>query len=110
LLHACGDRALATRLLLTAERQMDEAAIYTIHGFCQRMLKRNAFESGSLFETEFVSDDGRLRFEAVADFWRQHCYGMRSLAGAGDPRHWSEPAALLCRIWLPIWRPRTCAA
>ena len=83
LLGACDDRALATRLLLTAERQMDEAAIYTIHGFCQRMLKRNAFESGSLFDTEFVGDDGRLRFEAVADFWRQHCYGVSlSLARA----------------------------
>lgn len=95
LLHAGGDRALATRLLLTAERQMDEAAIYTIHGFCQRMLKRNAFESGSLFETEFVSDDGRLRFEAVADFWRQHCYGLSLSLARAIRRHWPEPAALL---------------
>ena len=95
LLRACDDRALATRLLLTAERQMDEAAIYTIHGFCQRMLKRNAFESGSLFDTEFVGDDGRLRFEAVADFWRQHCYGVSLSLARAIRRHWAEPAALL---------------
>ena len=31
-------------LLLTAERQMDEAAIFTIHGFCQRMLKQHALK------------------------------------------------------------------
>ena len=41
-------RALALKQLLAAERQMDEAAIFTIHGFCQRMLTQNAFESGSL--------------------------------------------------------------
>ncbi|MGL4268175.1 MAG: UvrD-helicase domain-containing protein, partial [Plesiomonas sp.] len=41
--------AEAAQTLLAAERQMDEAAIYTIHGFCQRMLTQNAFESGSLF-------------------------------------------------------------
>ncbi|KJJ57349.1 hypothetical protein VC77_10065, partial [Vibrio cholerae] len=32
------DHNLAVSLLLSAERQMDEAAIFTIHGFCQRML------------------------------------------------------------------------
>jgi ATP-dependent exoDNAse (exonuclease V) beta subunit len=36
---------------------MDEAAIFTIHGFCQRMLNLNAFESGMLFEQELIEDD-----------------------------------------------------
>ena len=31
---------------------MDEAAIYTIHGFCQRMLKQFAFDSAVLFDAE----------------------------------------------------------
>jgi len=29
---------------------MDEAAIFTIHGFCQRVLQENAFDSGAPFE------------------------------------------------------------
>ena len=29
--------------------QMDNASIYTIHGFCQRMLKQFAFDSGVMF-------------------------------------------------------------
>ncbi len=95
LMAACADTALACRLLLTAERQMDEAAIYTIHGFCQRMLKRNAFESGALFETEFVTDDARLRFEAVADYWRQHCYGLSLPVARAVRALWAEPAGLL---------------
>ena len=95
LLADVADQALACRLLLTAERQMDEAAIFTIHGFCQRMLTRNAFESGALFETEFVTDDARLRFEAVADYWRQHCYGLSLPLARAVRAQWAEPAALL---------------
>ncbi|MCR6555924.1 UvrD-helicase domain-containing protein, partial [Aeromonas sp. CPF2-S1] len=38
LLKEVEDHDLAARRLLAAERQMDEAAVFTIHGFCQRML------------------------------------------------------------------------
>ncbi|MEW7000470.1 UvrD-helicase domain-containing protein [Serratia ureilytica] len=66
----------AASQLLAAERQMDEAAIYTIHGFCQRMLTHNAFESGMLFEQTLVQDELPLRRQACADFWRRHCYPL----------------------------------
>ncbi len=36
---------------------MDEAAVFTIHGFCQRMLSLNAFESGMLFEQQLIEDE-----------------------------------------------------
>ena len=39
LLNLIDDKEDAVSQLLAAERQMDEAAIYTIHGFCQRMLR-----------------------------------------------------------------------
>ncbi|MFP3449497.1 UvrD-helicase domain-containing protein, partial [Pseudomonas sp. SIMBA_067] len=52
LLEQMPDLSQAAAQLLAAERQMDEAAIFTIHGFCQRMLNLNAFESGMLFEQE----------------------------------------------------------
>ncbi len=52
----------------------DETAIYTIHGFCQRILMDNAFASGTLFETEFIENQQRLEREFVEDFWRRHFY------------------------------------
>jgi exodeoxyribonuclease V beta subunit len=55
-------------------RAFDEASIYTIHGFCRRMLLENAFESGALFDTELVTDLGEVRQEIVDDFWRQKFY------------------------------------
>ncbi|WP_261841231.1 exodeoxyribonuclease V subunit beta [Aliamphritea ceti] len=64
----------AAKLLELAARQMDEAAIFTIHGFCQRMLKQHAFESGALFATELLSDDADLRRQALLDTWRSLSY------------------------------------
>ncbi len=55
---------------------MDEAAIFTIHGFCQRMLSLNAFESGMLFEQQLIEDESVLCCQAWADFWRRHCYPL----------------------------------
>ncbi|MDZ7341946.1 MAG: exodeoxyribonuclease V subunit beta [candidate division KSB1 bacterium] len=57
-----------------AIRQFDQAAIFTIHGFCKRMLDEHAFESGSLFDTELVTDQSQVKLEIVYDFWRRHFY------------------------------------
>ena len=43
----------------------DEAAIYTIHGFCRRVLKDHAFESSSLFDTELITDQSALLQELL---------------------------------------------
>ncbi|MDU0459185.1 MAG: exodeoxyribonuclease V subunit beta [Geobacteraceae bacterium] len=59
------------RLLLTrALYSFDDAAIFTIHGFCQRALLENAFESGSLFESEMVTDQSAIVQQVCDDFWR----------------------------------------
>ncbi len=65
----------AADLLHCALRDFDEAAIFTIHGFCQRTLHESAFESGSLFDTELKPEEETgLTEEAVRDFWRKHFY------------------------------------
>ena len=68
------DRKIAVERLTAAVRDFDEAAIFTIHGFCQRMLYENAFESGALFDVEMVTNQEDLRKEIVEDFWRRHFY------------------------------------
>lgn len=62
--------AVGIKRLRLAVVSFDEAAIFTIHGFCQRMLNENAFESGLPFDLELITDDGELLTEIVNDFWR----------------------------------------
>ncbi|MDX1776481.1 MAG: UvrD-helicase domain-containing protein, partial [Desulfobulbales bacterium] len=73
------DHHNAARQLSEALRSFDAAAIYTIHGFCQRMLLENSFESNTLFDTELVTDDSGLIREIAADFWRRFSSQCSSL-------------------------------
>ena len=68
------DRKRIVRDLGIILSNFDEAAIYTIHGFCQRMLTDNAFASGELFEMDFIENQQRLEQEFIDDFWRKHFY------------------------------------
>ena len=73
------DRSRAKQRFSDALRSFDEAAIFTIHSFCQRMLLENSFESNTLFDTELVADDSYLIKEVVEDFWRLNFYKNSSL-------------------------------
>ena len=57
----------------TALKSFDQASVYTIHSFCQQMLVDNAFESGSLFNSEIVNDDAVIE-QGVADLCRRTLY------------------------------------
>lgn len=68
--HASQRETAMARLRLALE-SFDEAAIHTIHGFCQRALAEVAFEVGCGFERELLADQQEL-LEAVArDAWRR---------------------------------------
>lgn len=95
LLDEIVDKKQAAQWLLLAERQMDEAAVFTIHGFCQRMLSLNAFESGMLFEQQLIEDESLLRYQACADFWRRHCYPLSRDIAQVIFETWKGPQALL---------------
>lgn len=55
-----------------ALHSFDAAAIFTIHGFCQRALAETPFAASQPFQFEFAADDTTLHHEVATDFWRQH--------------------------------------
>ncbi|MCG8554511.1 MAG: exodeoxyribonuclease V subunit beta [Proteobacteria bacterium] len=70
-----GKRSEERRLLERALYGFDEAAIHTIHGFCQRVLHETAFECGRLFETEFIDNDRPMIEEIACDYWNRVLHG-----------------------------------
>ena len=83
----------ARRLELAAQ-WMDEAAVSTIHGWCQRMLREHAFDSGSLFSQTLETDHSELLAEVVRDYWRQHCYPLQDTALQWVANVWGTPNGL----------------
>jgi len=102
LMTEISDHEGAKQILLQAIRQMDEAAIYTIHGFCQRMLKEHAFESGSYFETQFITDEMPIRQQAIEDFWREQFYHTNDETDYSLAKlvrgYWAAPEKLLAQL------------
>ena len=70
------DQAKARDNLERALTAFDTASIFTIHGFCLRALQDNAFESGSLYDTELVTVQADLLQEIVDDFWRIRFFAL----------------------------------
>ena len=87
----------ARRLELAAQ-WMDEAAVSTIHGWCQRMLREHAFDSGSLFSQTLETDHSELLAEVVRDYWRQNCYPLQGVALQWVASVWGTPDGLGARL------------
>ena len=69
------DRETMRRRLDLALERFDEAAVFTIHGFCQRALADAPFAARLPLTQELLPDDGDALAEAVRDFWRRHVAG-----------------------------------
>lgn len=69
----------ALERLTIAMQDFDEAAVFTIHKFCNRVLQENAFESGGVFDTELLTEQTTLLSETVEDFWRQKIYAQSGM-------------------------------
>jgi exodeoxyribonuclease V beta subunit len=90
LLSELSRRAASSRGRRAIERALgdiDKAAIFTIHGFAQRLLADFAFESGAHYDVELVGDQARLVYDAVVDFWstRIATASVRELRWLGGP-------------------------
>ncbi|GGD07258.1 exodeoxyribonuclease V subunit beta [Halopseudomonas salina] len=83
------------RKLEIAAQWMDQAAVSTIHSWCQRMLREHAFDSGSLFEQTLETDQRELRAQVARDYWREQCYPLSGAALDWVAKHWQSPGRLL---------------
>jgi len=82
------DKKQALKSVRLALTEIDQSAIFTIHGFCQRVLREYALESGQLFDIEVTNLLDELKATISQDYWRQQIY----------PLPLFEVAAISCQI------------
>lgn len=92
-----------------AAQWMDEAAVSTIHAWCQRMLREHAFDSGSLFTQTLETDHSDLLAMVVKDYWRQQCYPLSDDNVLWALEHWQQPSVLHSKI-RPLLNAQSTAA
>lgn len=84
----------ARRLMLAAQ-SMDQAAVSTIHGWCYRMLREHAFDSGSLFHQTLITNQQDILADLMRDYWRQQFYVLPVATAAQVLKAFNDPDALL---------------
>lgn len=92
------DLTLALQRLQLALYDIDNSSIFTIHGFCQRMLVDQALESGQLFNVELVANIDHVISQVVDDFWRNEVYPLAPLPCALVTSALETPEQLLASV------------
>ena len=93
-------------LLKQALLYLDEASIFTIHGFCKRVLSQHAFTSGQPFNLAMESDCNDVVLESCEDWFRvlaqqsPHSFLLVS-------EFWSTPEALVNQFAKAISKTNT---
>jgi len=95
LAYAPDAHAGCARRLELAAQWMDEASIFTIHGWSQRMLTQHAFGSGHAFAQTLEPDESELLAECVRDYWRHAFYPLDERQVAAVLAEWKTPDALM---------------
>jgi len=77
---------------------IDQAGIFTIHGFCQRILAEHALESGQLFDAELMGDISIIKQASSDDFWRKQIYQRSAWEAALLTAQYQTPDQLLASV------------
>jgi len=104
LAHCDVDDSLAR--LKAAQLELDEASVFTIHGFCQHVIGQLAFNSGFAMSLNLSKDTSELYLQAAEDWIRkvsQNDDDFLLLAQSG----WHVPARLLTTFLGSIKSPLT---
>jgi exodeoxyribonuclease V beta subunit len=105
LLQTCQDRVRAVKQLDLAIAGFDQAAIYTIHGFCQRVLSEHAMESAQTFDVELVPDQTARLQQIADDFWRTQLTGLSAPMTDRVLEVFGSPEGLLADVRQGIGKP-----
>ena len=73
------DESLA--LLKAAQLELDEASVFTIHGFCQHVITQLAFNSGFAMSLNLGNDTSDLYLQAAEDYIRKGEQERRTILG-----------------------------
>ncbi|MBL6985724.1 MAG: exodeoxyribonuclease V subunit beta [Methylobacter sp.] len=89
---------LVKQRLTMALLDIDQAGIFTIHGFCQRVLREHALESGQLFDAELTGELATIKQACTDDFWRKQVYQRSAWEVSVLTAEFNTPDALLASV------------
>jgi len=94
LISSSPDLQLEAKRLKHALLWFDEASIFTIHGFCARILQDRGFDAGLRLDLSVTQQSEDLLLQAAQDVYRRLGEGLPVLEKALAFNQWGTPTAL----------------
>lgn len=89
------DKNSVLNSLQQAVLNIDEAAIYTIHGFCQKVLSQFSFYAGLSFQQSLMQSPDRILLTIAQQYWRQNFYRLDAMAANCVMQFFNTPEKML---------------
>ncbi|AXA34330.1 UvrD-helicase domain-containing protein [Francisella adeliensis] len=89
------EQELKYKTLKKALLEIDEAAIFTIHGFCKRVLSQQAFTSGLEMDVSMEVDTDDILLEVVEDYFRKYINTDKEKFKLLQSQKWHTPERFL---------------
>ncbi len=105
LLQTSPDHQRVIKQLKLAIAGFDQAAIHTIHGFCQRVLIEHAFETSQPFDAELAPDQEMQLLQIADDFWRTRIASLPDSPAEHFLAATGSPERLLAEVRKGIGKP-----
>ena len=74
---------------------LDDAPIFTIHGFCQRILKEYSFGTGQPYQQALVENNQDILQQLAQQLWREKTYSLTSQLIVYISSLWAGPESLV---------------
>lgn len=81
--------------LKSANDAIDEAKIFTIHGFCRGILTDFSFESNESFDTELIKNTNPIINKIAENFWRNVVYQENDVVTTSVLKYFPTPDTLI---------------
>lgn len=88
----------AIYILEEAYNNINNISIYTIHGFCQNILKSHTFYLNTIFQEKIIENEEQLYLQATQDFWRYYFYNLPEEMIRIIYKNYKNPEYLLKKI------------
>ncbi|MFI4847269.1 MAG: exodeoxyribonuclease V subunit beta [Candidatus Makana argininalis] len=82
---------IAKLLLIIAKNKINELSIYTIHGFCKKILNKNIVQSGIIFDKEIIEDESILKYTSTYYFWNKNFSVLPYNIAILIKKYWKNP-------------------
>ncbi|ANZ22647.1 exodeoxyribonuclease V subunit beta [Buchnera aphidicola (Diuraphis noxia)] len=88
----------AINILEEAQKNINNISIYTIHGFCKKILQLYTFDFNSVFKEKIIENEEKLYLQATQDFWRNYFYKLPKDMIKIIYKYYKDPKQLLKEV------------